>query len=129
MVNKMKILTISIAAYNAENYIAKCLDSLIKSKYLEQLDIIVVNDGSRDRTSQIAHQYSNKYDSIRVIDKENGGHGSTINTSISLAEGKYYKVLDSDDAFDTCELDKLVVFLTESDVDLVLTNYHKIVYG
>lgn len=102
----MKILTVSIAAYNADWCLKKCLDSFIASKYLDLLDIIVVNDGSKDNTAAIASEYVKKFSaSIRLINKENGGHGSTINTSIDNAMGKYFKIVDSDDWVDTEALD------------------------
>lgn len=68
-----KILTISIAAYNAEKDISNCLNSLINSKEFSKLDIIVVNDGSTDQTVEITNKYVEKYkQSIRLINKENG---------------------------------------------------------
>ena len=73
-----KILSISIAAYNAENDIRRCVDSLMDTPVAEQLDVIIVNDGSKDMTLQIAREYETRYpDIVRVIDKENGGHGLT----------------------------------------------------
>lgn len=124
-----KILTISIAAYNAEKDISNCLNSLISSKEFSKLDIIVVNDGSTDRTAKIANEYAKKYEqSIRLINKENGGHGSTINTSIKYAKGKYYKILDSDDWVNSENLDKLIKFLEKNNVDMVLNPYDEISY-
>ena len=125
-----KILTISIAAYNAESDISRCLDSLINSGVLEKLDVVVVNDGSKDQTSKIVKEYVEKYkDSIHMIDKDNGGHGSTINSSIKVAEGKYYKILDSDDWVDSNNLAKLVCYLEANNVDLVLNPYHEVAYS
>lgn len=125
-----KVLTISIAAYNAESDISRCLDSLINSGVLEKLDVVVVNDGSKDQTSKIVKEYVEKYkDSIHMIDKENGGHGSTINSSIKVAEGKYYKILDSDDWVDSNNLAKLVCYLEANNVDLVLNPYHEVAYS
>lgn len=125
-----KVLSISIAAYNAENDIKRCLDSLLKCKCFDNLDIIVVNDGSKDGTKQVAEQYESKYpQSIRVVNKENGGHGSTINTSIKNAVGKYYKILDSDDWVSSDGLDHLVEFLNLHDVDMVLNQYEEVDYN
>ena len=71
-----KILSLSIAAYNAEKDIVNCLDSLIRSNVLEKLDIIVVNDGSKDHTAEVVQKYVERYrDSIRLVNKKNGGHG------------------------------------------------------
>lgn len=125
-----KILTISIASYNAEKDIPCCLDSFIKTNVLDKLDIIVVNDGSSDNTSQVASEYANKYpNSIRVVDKENGGHGSTINSGITNAKGKYFKIVDSDDWVDKEGLEDLVSYLENNDVDLVINPFHTINYS
>ena len=96
----MKLLSIIIPSYNSEAYLASCLDSLLIGAD-DKLEVIVVNDGSKDKTSEIAHSYSDKYDFIKVIDKENGGHGSAINIGIQVATGLFFKVLDSDDHLDT----------------------------
>lgn len=123
-----KILTISIAAYNVEKYVGKAIEScLISENMLNKLEIIIVNDGSKDNTSLIAHEYQERYPNVvRVIDKENGGYGSTINKAISCANGKYFKLLDADDQYDTIELEKFIALLEEIDVDMVLTNYKEI---
>ena len=101
----MKTLTITIPAYNAENYISKCIESLLAEDIRNQLEIIIINDGSVDSTGKIAKAYELKYPGIvQVVNKENGGHGSGVNTGISKATGKYFMVLDSDDWFSTAEL-------------------------
>lgn len=116
-----KILTISIAAYNVENFIEKTLNSLI-IKEIEKLEIIVVNDGSKDKTKEIVEKYVEKYPkSIKLINKENGGYGSTINTSIKLATGKYFKQLDGDDWYNAENLELLVKKLEDIDIDIIYT--------
>lgn len=116
-----KILTISIAAYNVENFIEKTLNSLL-IKEIEKLEILVINDGSKDRTKEIVEKYVEKYpESIKLINKGNGGYGSTINTSIKLAIGKYFKQLDGDDWYNTKNLELLVKKLENIDVDIVYT--------
>lgn len=94
-----KILSIIIPMYQAERFIAKCLDSLLTDqRCLTYLEILIVNDGSRDRSGKIAAGYREKYpDSIRLIEKENGGHGSAVNAGVEQCSGKYFKVLDADD--------------------------------
>ena len=122
-----KILSVSIAAYNATCCINKCIDSFIKSKYINDIELLVVDDGSTDNIKEVMTPYLERYgDSIRLISKENGGHGSTINTSIVNCTGKYYKVVDADDWVETDNLDKLIEYLKISDVDLVLNPYYEV---
>lgn len=120
-----KILTISVASYNVEWCLGKCLDSFIGSGVIDDLEILVVNDGSKDGTVALAESYSTRFpENIRLIDKENGGHGSTINASIKAATGKYYKVVDADDWVDAEGIRKLVKALKENDSDVVINPYH-----
>lgn len=120
-----KILTISVAAYNAEKDIEKCLESMLQTDIANDLEIIVVNDGSKDNTSEVVRKYTEKYpDIVQLVDKENGGHGSTINTSIRRATGKYFKIVDSDDWVEKAGIEDLVRNLKVADVDLVLNPYY-----
>lgn len=98
---EMKYLTITVPSYNSEQYLERCLDSLIlPAGWMEHVEIIVVNDGSTDRTGEIADDYVRRFpDTVKVIHKENGGHGSGVNTGLANATGKYFKVVDSDDWF------------------------------
>lgn len=109
-----------------EKYLHKCLDSLIiDEEGMKQLEVLVINDGSKDSSSEIAHEYQDKYpDTFRVIDKENGNYGSCINRGLKEATGKYVKVLDADDSFDTIGFKLYIDLLCEIDVDLVVTNYN-----
>ena len=93
----MKYLSIIIPCYNSEKYLQACLASLLFG-HEDKLEIIIVNDGSVDSTSKIAHEYENQYPStIQVIDSENSGHGGAINKALKVANGLFIKVLDSDD--------------------------------
>lgn len=122
-----KVLTISIASYNVEKYIAETLDSLVQSPAIDDLEILVVNDGSKDRTVEIVKGYEEKYpQSVRLIDKPNGGWGSTINASLQVATGKYFKLLDGDDWFETKNIAPFIEFLKKADEDVVLTQYTKV---
>src|SRR5574344_1213565 len=114
-----KILTIIIPTYNMEKYLRRCLDSLIiDEEGMKQLEVLVINDGSKDSSSQIAHEYQDKYpDMFRVIDKENGGHGSCCNVGLREAKGKYIRFLDSDDWFDQKNFPKFIELLQALDVD------------
>lgn len=125
---KKPLLTLSIAAYNVEKYIEKCiLSGILDGEDREKIEIIVVNDGSTDGTLKKIKNISDNYPNIiRIIDKKNGGYGSTINESIKLAEGKYFKLLDGDDWLDTAELKNLVNELENIDEDMLLMDYKKI---
>ena len=118
-----KLLTLIIPTYNMERYLKKCLDSLLVARNLDCLEVLVVNDGSKDASSAIAHEYSEKYPrSIRVIDKENGNYGSCINRGVAEGCGKYVKILDADDHFDTQVLDDVLEQMKTVDADLFLTD-------
>ena len=123
-----KILSISIASYNVEEFLEKTVGSLTEEEEtLRKLEVFLVNDGSTDRTSEIAHQLAEKYpESIIVIDKENGGYGSTVNASLQRAEGKYYKLLDGDDRFEPSTLGDFVEFLERADADLIVSPFYKV---
>ena len=123
-----KLLTISIAAYNVSDYLKETIESLLLEEALfGLLDIIIVNDGSKDDTLSIAEDFANKYPkSIRVINKENGGYGSTINASLPEAKGKYYKLLDGDDWFDKDGLKGLLSYLANTESDIVVTPFYRV---
>lgn len=108
-----------------EKYLRKCLDSLIVSdENMQMLEVLVINDGSKDSSSQIAHGYELKYpQTYRVIDKENGNYGSCINRGLKEATGKYVKVLDADDYFDNVVFNQYISVLAFIKVDLVINNY------
>ncbi len=95
----MKLLTITIPCYNSAAYMARCIDSLLPGG--EDVEIIIVNDGSTDDTGAIADAYAKQYPSIvRVVHQENGGHGAGLNAGMLQATGLYFKVVDSDDWVD-----------------------------
>ena len=120
-----KILTIVIPTYNMQDYLRKCLDSLIvPEEQMKQLEVLVINDGSKDNSSAIAHEYQDKYpDTFRVIDKENGNYGSCINRGLKEATGKYIKVLDADDWFDGISFEEVLKLMSKADVDLFITDF------
>ena len=123
----MKLLTAAIPCYNSAEYMSHAIDSLLSGG--EEMEIIIVNDGSTDDTQKIAEKYAENYpDIIRVINKENGGHGSAVNAGLAAATGVYYKVVDSDDwvnekALKTV-LNKLKELMNDGNViDLMIANY------
>ena len=122
-----KLLTVVVPVYKVEKYINKCLDSLIVSdEQMNLLEVIVVNDGTPDNSAIMAKEYERKYpNTFRVIDKENGGHGSAWNRGVVEAKGKYIKFLDSDDWFDDNDFPKLINRLKDCTADVVLCNLEK----
>lgn len=120
----LKLLTLTIAAYNVEEYLEDTLSSIYKSKFLDEFEVLIVDDGSKDKTSKIGKKYENLApQTFKYISKENGGHGSTINKGIELATGKYFKVIDGDDWVDTEAFDQFITKLNNTDTDLVLTEH------
>lgn len=121
-----KKLTIIIPTYNMEALLDKCLTSLVlgDDEHRSELDVIVVIDGSTDKSSEIAHKYADKYpETFSVIDKENGNYGSCINAALPAVKGKYVRILDADDSYETKNLKEYLDMLSAVDVDLVLNDY------
>ncbi|MBP9983514.1 MAG: glycosyltransferase family 2 protein [Prevotella sp.] len=121
-----KLLTLVIPTYNMEAYLSRCLDSLIlkDSLALASLEVLIVNDGSKDRSSEIARVYQSTYpQSFRVIDKDNGNYGSCINRGLIEAKGKYFKILDADDWYDTEALKTIIDELNFREEDTIFTKY------
>ena len=123
----MKILTITVPCYNSQAYMEKCVDSLLTGG--DDVEIIIVNDGSTDGTLEIAKRYEKQYPSIvKVVDKPNGGHGSGVNAGLNAATGLYYKVVDSDDWLDETALQVLLSTIKthlseDTAADLYVTNF------
>lgn len=118
----MKLISFVVPCYNSSSYMHHALDTILEIK--EDIELIIVNDGSTDDTLKIAKEYQKKYPQvIKVIDKENGGHGSGVNAGLGIASGKYFKVVDSDDWVDTSSLKKVVATLKKHDVDMLIVNY------
>lgn len=122
------VLTIVVPSHNSQDYLERCLDSIVPAD--DDVEVIVVDDGSTDATSGIARAYAERHPgTVRVIGQPNGGHGSAINTGLRAARGRYFKVLDSDDRLVPAALSRLLRFLRTADagqdaaVDLVVTNF------
>lgn len=123
-----KILSVIIPTYNMEKYLDKCLTSLIvDSSSIDKLEALVIIDGAKDRSSEIAHSYQSRYPEVfRVIDKENGNYGSCINRGLKEATGKYIKILDADDYYDTTILGQYLNLLASIDADVFITNDNEV---
>ncbi len=125
--NMDKLLTIVIPSYNVETTLRQTVESMLvpNIKLRNMLDILIVNDGSKDGTLQLARQLeADNPGVVRVWNKENGGHGSTINVGIDHGYGKYMKVVDGDDWLETDALEKFLKALSETDADVVATDYY-----
>ena len=122
----MKLLTVTVPCYNSQDYMEKCIESLLRGG--ERVEIIVINDGSKDSTGAIGDRYAAQYpDIVKVIHQENGGHGAGINAGLKAATGKYFKVVDSDDEVSADFvnfLDRLELCDEQGGADLFVTNYY-----
>ena len=128
-----KALSVIVPAYNMEPLLPKCLGSMVldDDSVFARLEIIVVNDGSKDRTSEIAHEFEAKCPGVfRVIDKPNGNYGSCINVGLKAARGFYVRVLDADDYVETPNFHKYLEFVineTEgAGADLIVSTYDRV---
>ena len=123
----MKYISFAIPSYNSEDYMSHAIESILVGG--DDVEIIIVNDGSKDRTSEIGHEYAAKYpDIVKVVDKPNGGHGDAVNYGLANSTGKYFKVVDSDDWVDEESLHKILELLhkfeeEDTEVDMLISNY------
>ncbi len=122
------ILTLVVPCYNAQDYMERCIESLLAPS-ADDIEIVIVNDGSSDRTAEIADRYCAEYpETIRAVHKENGGHGSGINAGLAIARGTYFKVVDADDWLDATAYSQILEILRAKgtpggEVDLIITNF------
>lgn len=119
----IKLLSIVVPSYNSQDYLRRCLDTLVQGS--QEVEVIVVDDGSTDSTAEIALEYCNRFPGIvRLEQKTNGGHGSAVNRGLEVATGTFFKVVDSDDWLDTSDYMSVLSLLRGSDsIDLLITNY------
>ena len=122
-----KLLSVVIPTYNMEAYLRRCLDSVTRDDVPSSLELIVVNDGSTDGSLAIMQEYATKRsDIVNIIDKPNGHYGSCVNAALNIATGKYFRILDADDWYDTDGLIKLLNELENISADIIVTPYKKI---
>ena len=123
----MKLLTVTIPCYNSQEYMEKSIRSALTGG--DRVEIIIVDDGSKDNTLEIAQKYQAKFpDIIKVVHQENGGHGEAVNTGIRNATGLYFKVLDSDDCLGKKALAQVLDLLEDmvskdAGLDMLVTNF------
>lgn len=122
-----KILSVSIASYNVEKFLDQALESCLVPEIMDKLEVIIVNDGSKDGTADVAKKYTEMAPGTFVlIDKENGGYGSTVNAGIKAATGKYFRLLDGDDWFDKDGLREFIGILEQADEDMIITRFRRV---
>ena len=123
----MKYITFTIPSYNSQDYMRHVIDNLVAVG--DDIEVIIVNDGSKDDTGKIADEYEKKYPTIvKAIQKENGGHGSGVMAGLHAATGLYYKVIDSDDWVETKDVITMIDLIKKhmsegAEIDLYITNY------
>ncbi len=119
-----KVLSVSVAAYNLETMIRKCLDSFIAPDVIDRVEVLVTDDGSKDSTPDIVREYESRYPgSIILIQQKNAGPGSTVNSGIEHATGKYFRMVDGDDWVNTEAMGGFLDFLESTDADMVCSHY------
>ncbi len=124
-----KILSIIVPTYNMEKYLHRALDSFIIPDNEECLEVLIINDGSKDKSVEIANKYIKNYPEIfRLIDKENGNYGSCVNKGIELATGRFLRICDADDWYDSDALRKFLEILQSipDEVDAVFSLFSQI---
>ena len=123
----MKLLSIAVPCFNSQDYMRHCVDTLLTGG--DEVEILIVNDGSKDDTAAIADEYERLYPGIvRAVHQENGGHGAAVMAGLKNAKGRYFKVVDSDDWVDEEAYAKILCALrgfvqSEQEVDLVVSNF------
>ena len=117
-------ISVIVPVYNVENYLKKCIDSIINQTF-QDIEIICVNDGSTDNSRKILEEYKNKDSRIKIIDKENGGLSSARNAGIKTAEGEFLSFIDSDDWIDKTMLEKLYKNITGLNSDISICAVHR----
>ncbi len=122
-----KTLSVIVPAYNVEKYIERCLDSFLNLHALREMEILVIDDGSTDKTPEIAGQYCQRYpEQFQLFSKENGGHGSAVNYGIRHASGKYLKIVDADDWLEREALAEFIDTLKSIDSDVVANDFVRV---
>ena len=119
-----KSLSLVVPVYNTEAWLRRCLDSVLLEELADELELIAVNDGSTDGSLAILREYQMRFPKMLVlIDKENGGHGSAINAGLQAASGRYFRLLDSDDWFDSPGFLRFMGRISDCQEDLLVTPY------
>ena len=121
MNNKVSVI---IPVYNVQDYLERCVDSIIKQTY-KNIEIILIDDGSHDNSGKICDDYKKKYNNIIVIHKENEGQSIAREYGIKIAKGEYISFVDSDDFLNEKYYEKMIRLLEKSDCDIAVCDYIK----
>lgn len=121
----MPLVTLIIPIYNAERYLRRCLDSVVEQSY-QDMEVLLMNDGSRDKSLEICQEYAKKDARFRVVDKENTGVSDTRNIAMRLARGKYLQFMDSDDWITPDATEVLVRAAEEGQCDMVIADFYRV---
>ena len=125
-----KILTISVAAFNMEQYISELLDSVTSIPSVDAVELLVCDDGGTDGTLEIVREYAARYPKTVIpLHKENGGYGSVLNLTVPMASGVFFKTLDGDDCMNPEGLESFISYLSDCEADWVLTKAEKFYEG
>lgn len=117
----MEKVSIVVPIYNVENYLKRCIKSLINQTY-ENIEILLINDGSKDKSKSICESYVDEDKRIKLYNKENGGLSDARNFGIEKATGKYILFVDADDYIEENAIEKLIYFMVNNDLDILTTN-------
>ncbi len=118
----MQLVSILVPVYNVEDYVGQCLDSLVNQTY-PNIEIIVINDGSTDRSLEIVEAYQKKYSQIQLYSYKNAGVSTTRNRALSKANGDYLMFVDSDDSISLNTIEEMVHMMEDEDCDIVTCGY------
>lgn len=117
----MKKISIIVPAYNVENYIEQCLNSIVNQNMSGDLEVIIINDGSTDKTLSLCRKFVDKNDGWIIVDQKNGGISSARNRGLEIATGEYIAFLDSDDYFLKNVLEDMYKIAKENNSDIVIS--------
>ena len=115
-------LSIIVPVYNVENYLIRCLDSLV-NQTLKEIEIICINDGSKDNSLNILEEYAKKDSRIIILNQENAGLSAARNAGMEIAKGEYIGFVDSDDWVDLDFFEKLYIAAKNNDCDIAVADF------
>lgn len=121
----MDLISVIVPVYNIEKYLERCLESIVSQSY-EKLEVILVDDGSKDYSSVICDKYCEKYSNFKVIHKENAGLGYARNSGIEATTGKYITFIDGDDFLDVHRIERMYQRLIQTNSDTCLAGYSRV---